>query len=120
MGQIIRAIKDRVDKFEEYKNTPAENHHGNIPARYEVTKSKMFSIKSREENGNIQLTMAPAKDSQGNEVLLLDADIDENGALLAHLADVFKHKFSGGTHPFNIYEYLALTHRDRPLGYELV
>ena len=120
MGQIVHTIKDGVDKFKDYKNTPAENHHGNIPAGYTVTKSKMFSIKSREENGNVQLTMAPAKDSEGNEVLLLDSDIDENGALLAHLADIFKHKFSGGTHPFSIYEYLALAHRDRPLGYELV
>ncbi len=64
--------------------------------------------------------MAPAKEPEGNEVLLLDADIDENGALLAHLADVFKHNFSGGTYPFSIHEYLALAHPDRPQGYELV
>ncbi len=120
MGQIVHTIKGRVGQFKDYKNTPAGNHHGNIPAGYEAPKSKMFSTKSREENGNVQFTMAPAKDPEGNEVLLLDADIDENGALLAHLADVFKHKFSGGTHPFSIYEYLALAHRDRPLGYELV
>ena len=80
----------------------------------------MFSIKSREDIGNVQLTMAPGRDQAGNEILMLDADIDENGKLLLHLADLFKHKFSGGTHPFDIHEYLALAHRGRPLGYELI
>ena len=27
---------------------------------------------------------------------------------MAHLADLFKHKFTGGTHAFDIHEYLAL------------
>lgn len=120
MGEIIRAIKNDIDKFKAYKNTPAQNHFGNIPPVFQPQKSKMFSIKSDEDHGNVQLTMAPGKDAAGNDLLILDADIDEDGKLLAHLADLFKHKFSGGTHPFDIHEYLALSDPNRPLGYELV
>ena len=120
MGKIVRAIKDDVGKFKDYKNTPAQNHFGNIPAVYQVQKSKMFSVKSTEDHGNVQLTIAPGKDSSGNDLLILDADIDENGKLMAHVADLFKHKFTGGTHPFDIHEYLALDNPNRPLGYELV
>jgi len=120
MGEIVRAIKDDIGKFEGYKNTPAQNHFGNIPAVFQVQKSKMFSVKSTEDHGNVQLTMAPGKDASGNDLLILDADIDENGKLMAHLADLFKHKFTGGTHPFDIHEYLALDNPNRPLGYELV
>lgn len=53
--------------------------------------------------------MAFGKDASGNDLLILDADIDENGQLMAHLADLFKHKFTGGTHPFDIHELLPLT-----------
>ena len=120
MGELVRAIKDDLGKFKDYKNTPAQNHFGNIPAAYQVQKSKMFSIKSDEDHGNVQLTLAPGKDATGNDLLILDADIDENGRLLAHLADLFKHKFTGGTHPFDIHEYLALDNPNRPLGYDLV
>jgi len=38
----------------------------------------------------------------------------------AHLADLFKHKFNGGTHQFDIHEYLVLEDHDREFGYELV
>jgi hypothetical protein len=120
MGQIVRAIKDNIGDFEDYKNTPAQNHFGNIPPALQPQKSKMFSIKSKEDHGNIQLTMAPCKDASGNDLLVLDTDIDEDGKLMAHLADLFKHKFSGGTHPYDIHEYLALEDPNRPLGYELV
>ncbi len=120
MGEIIRAIKSDIDKFKAYKNTPAQNHFGNIPTVFQPQKSKMFSIKSDEDHGNIQLTMAPGKDAAGNDLLILDTDIDEDGKLLEHLADLFKHKFTGGTHPFDIHEYLALSVPNRPLGYELI
>ncbi len=120
MGRIVRRIKDDIGNFKDYKHTPAGNHHKNMPKTYTVPKSRMFSIKSREDHGNIQLTLAPATDPQGENVLLLDADIDENGRLFGHLFDVFKHKFTGGTQPFDIHEYLAITHPNVPLGYELV
>ncbi len=120
MAKIVRRIKDNISKFPDYRHTPAANHHKNMPAMYAVPKSKMFSIKSREENGNIQLTLGPGQDSNGQEVLLLDVDIDESGELFEHVADVFKHVFTGGTHPFDIHEFLGLAHPEVPLGYELV
>ncbi len=120
IGQIVRTIKDRTGDFPDYRNTPAQNHHGNMPAGYQVAKNKMFSIKSNEDNGNLQLTLAPAIDPEGKEVLILDADIDEEGRLLPHIKTLFLHKFNGGTHPFDIHEYLSLIYRNRPMGYELV
>jgi hypothetical protein len=59
-------------------------------------------------------------DTDGSQVTVLDADIDENGKLMAHLADLFKHRFTGGTHPFDIHEYLVLEDKNRSLGYDLV
>jgi hypothetical protein len=120
MGELVRAMKSNLDAFKDYRNTPAQNHFGNIPAVFQPQKSKMFSIKSTEDHGNVQLTMCPGQDAAGNDVLILDADIDEDGKLVAHLADLFKHKITGGTNPFDIYEYLSLTDPNRPLGYELV
>jgi hypothetical protein len=120
MGEIVRTIKKNIGKFKDYENTIAQNHFGNIPAAFKVQKSKMFSIKSSENQGNVQLTMAPGKDPAGNDVMILDADIDENGDMFKHLMDLFKHKFSGGTHPFDIHEFLALSSPNRLLGYELV
>ena len=120
MEQLVRAISADIGQFPEYKRTNAQNHFGNFPAVYNIIKSKMVSVKSREEHGNVQLTMAQGKDSTGNDIFLLDADIDENGKLLEHLADLFKHKFNGGTHPFDIHEYLVLSSPNRPLGYTLV
>ena len=119
MGELVRAVKNHPAKFKDYKSSPAGDHFGNIPAALGPQKSKMFSIKSDEDHGNVQLTLAPCKDANGHELLVLDADIDENGQLLAHLADLFKHKFTGGTHPFDIHEYLVLSNPNRPLGYAL-
>lgn len=118
MGDAIRALREGGNP--DYKKAPADLHHGNFPVEFRVAKSKMFSVKTTEANGNLQLTLAPGRDSTGNDILLLDADMDENGKLLAHLADLFKHKVTGGTHPFDIHEYLALAHPQQPIGYDLV
>jgi hypothetical protein len=58
----------------------------------------------------------------GPEEVLLDVDIDENGKLLAHTLDLFKHKISGGTHPHDIHDLLVLQDGELPgfdLGYRL-
>lgn len=124
MGEIIRAIKDDINKFPDYKHTNASNHFEGVqqavPEGFKVLKSKMFSVKTVEEHANIQLTIAPTKDPDGNEVVVLDADIDENGRLLDHLADLIKHVISGGTHPIDIHEFLVLAHPTIRLGYDLV
>lgn len=119
MEASIRKIKERIDDFPLYKRTNAQNHYGNFPAQYNVVKSKMVSVKTKEDKGNLQLTLANGKDANGADILLLDADIDENGKLMQHIADLLRHKFNGGTHPYDIHEYLVFI-GDRPLGYELV
>ena len=80
-----------------------------------------FSVKSTEDYGNIQLTLGPGTHpTTGESVWLLDADIDENGRLMKHFGDLVKHKFTGGTHPYDIHEYLLLAHEEIDLGYRLV
>ena len=121
MGDIVRTIRSDFDKFNEYKNTPAGNHHGNMPAQFGVKKNAMFSVKSKDEDGNVQLTFGPGTDGEGKAVMVLDADIDESGDLLKHIGDVFRHKITGKqTHPFDIHEYLTVLLPDTPLGYDLV
>lgn len=115
----VKQIHAAVDEFDLYKRTPVGDHNKNIPPGFTFKKSDMVSIKTKEEFGNLQLTLTPATDSSGTAVTLLDADIDENGKLMAHLADLFKHRFNGGTHPFDIHEYLVLEDKTRDLGYSL-
>ncbi len=118
----VRAISDDIDDFEGYERTNALNHHGNIPAGYTVPKTQkaMVSVKTDEDHGNLQITAARGVDRTGAAVTLLDTDMDENGRLMAHLADLFKHKFTGGTYPFDIHEYLLLEAPNRALGYRLI
>ncbi len=127
MGEIIKRIKATLHKFKSYESADAGNHFGKLQdtlPEFRIFKSKMFSVKTDERHGNLQLTMAPALDlSTNTEALLLDADIDENGDLLSHMKDVFLiHPFTGGTHPFDIHEYLLLAHSTLKLklGYELI
>lgn len=124
MGEVVRHIKDNLPKFNGYESATAGNHFDKLQEtlpEFRIFKTKMFSVKTDDANGNLQLTLAPAKDAGGNDVLLLDADMDENGKMLKHLIDVFFiHPFNGGTHPFDIHEYLTLAHRNHPRGYELV
>jgi hypothetical protein len=125
MGEIVKHVKANLHKFKTYESAVADNHFEKLQEtlpEFRIFRSKMFSVKTDDRNGNLQLTMAPARDSAtGADALLLDADIDENGLLLNHLIDVlFVHPFNGGTHPFDIHEYLVLAHPNRALGYELV
>ncbi len=124
MGPIVERIKQNPSKFKIYENAVAKNHFDKLQEtlpEFHIFKTKMFSIKTTDRHGNLQLTMAPAKDAANNDVLLLDTDMDENGALLKHLIDAFiVHQISGGTHPFDIHEYMVLAHPTQPLGYELV
>ena len=123
MGEQVRKIKQDIGRFVDYKNTLAGNHFKNIPRRLQpfVKKGNMFSIKSDDNKGNLQITLPPGTDSQGKKFLLLDADIDENGKLLAHFRDWLKHRIlKRKTHPYEIHEYLRLTYPKRSLGYELV
>jgi hypothetical protein len=116
----VQEIHGNIDRFALYKRTPVGDHHKNIPPGFTVRRPEMVSIKSREDHGNVQLTVAPGTDAAGDAVTIVDMDIDENGKLMAHLGDLFKHKVTGGTHPFDIHEFLVLEAPGRNLGYTLV
>ena len=76
----------------------------------------MISIKSTHRKGNFQLTLTHLS---GPDEVLLDADIDENGKLLGHFVDLFKHKITGGTHPHDIHELLVPCRTGRSRGFDL-
>ena len=118
---LVREIDRHIDQFRaDYEPTPAENHRGNVPAIFQGRISSMVSIKSTHSKGNFQLTLTHLA---GPDEVLLDTDIDENGDLLAHFLDLFKHKITGGTHPHDIHELLVHQEGQSPgfdLGYRLV
>jgi hypothetical protein len=120
METLVRQIHTHIDLFRaDYERTPAENHRGNVPAAMQGRITSMISIKSTHRKGNFQLTLTHLSDP---DEVLLDTDIDENGALLAHFFDLFKHKITGGTHPHDVHELLVLQEGDTPgfdLGYRL-
>ena len=121
MERIVREIHTHIDEFRaDYERTPADNHRGNVPAAFQRRISSMISIKSSHASGNFQLTLTHLSTP---DEMLLDADIDENGDLLGHLLDLFKHKISGGTHPHDVHELLVLQEGQSAgfdLGYRLV
>jgi hypothetical protein len=121
METLVRQIHANIEEFRaDYERTPSENHRGNVPADLQPRISSMISIKSSHSKGNFQLTLTHL--SAPDEVLL-DVDIDENGELLGHIVDLFKHKITGGTHPHDIHELLVLQEGESPgfdLGYRLI
>ena len=120
METLVRQIHTHIDEFRaDYERTPAENHRGNVPAALQSRITSMISIKSTHRKGNFQLTLTHLS---GPDEVLLDTDIDENGALLAHFFDLFKHKVTGGTHPHDVHELLVLQEGQTSgfdLGYRL-
>ncbi len=121
MADHVRHIRREIGRFEDYKRTPAKNHHRNFPKSLDVKKGNLlFSIKSHEDRANLQLTLGRGTDPDtGNNVWLLDTDIDEHGDLAGHIGDLIKHKFSGGTHPYDVHDLLHFL-STRDLGYRLL
>ena len=78
----------------------------------------LASVKTDVSRANLQLTICEAR-LAGEDVCLLDADIDENGELLAHTFDLIRHIFTGGTDPIDIHESLRELFRPTSLGYAL-
>jgi hypothetical protein len=116
----IETIKQSIDAFPTYRHSYAQNHWPNVK-HYGVTKSSMRSVKTKEQIGNLQLTVGRGIDpASGSDAWILDADIDENGEWVKHATDVFKHKITGGTHPFDVHECLCATRPNLSLGYSLV
>jgi hypothetical protein len=121
METLVRQIHTHIEEFRaDYERTPSDNHRGNVPAALQSRITGMISIKSSHSKGNFQLTLTHLS---GPDEVLLDADLDENGELLGHIADLFKHRITGGTHPHDIHELLVLQEGQAPgfdLGYRLV
>jgi hypothetical protein len=121
METLVRQVHTHIEEFRaDYERTPAENHRRNVPPALQSRITNMISIKSSHSKGNFQLTLTHLS---GPDEVLLDADIDESGELLAHCVDLFKHKITGGTHPHDIHDLLALQDGALPgfdLGYRLV
>lgn len=102
-----------------YRKSPIGSHKKNLEAVAGVADvTDLASVKTLDETGNLQLSVAKATQA-GQAVYLLDADMDENGGWLPHAFDLVKHAFTGGTHPVEIHECLRAMWPDLVLGYEL-
>ena len=122
MASHVKKINREPGRFDNYRHTPARNHHDNFPGAFDVGTSaeELFSIKSSDPLANVQLTLGRGTEPGTNRrVWLLDTDIDERGTFWGHLGDLIKHKFTGGTHPYDIHEFLLLIKPARDLGYQL-
>ena len=123
MRDLVRRIWEDSAHDPHYQRAPAKNHTGNVPKEFKVR--KIFSLKSHEKIGGLQLTISDveASASPAQQLAILDADIDENGNALKHFGDFIKHRFTRGTHAFDIHDILHTVSRrtGKPLqlGYEI-
>lgn len=101
-----------------YKVADPSLHRKNVPGDLRIL--EMVSLKSNEAHANLQLTLSRVEDHHGGRQTILDADLDENGKVLAHFFDLLRHIFNGGTHPYDIHEFLVITNPGIQLGYTLV
>lgn len=115
----IERIRNGAHK-DRYTKAPAGMHAENfreVPG-FSFDAKKLFSVKTKDDFGNLQLTVARGE-LHGLPAVLLDADCDENGRKLAHVLDLPKHAVTGGTHPVEIHDILVLREPLRDLGYTL-
>ena len=108
MQDLVYSIWDAANTIPHYNKASAKNHRGNVPQPFKVL--RIFSIKSQERTGVLQLTISDVE-AGGQKFSILDADIDENGLLLLHFGDFIKHKFTTGTHPYHVYDILHTNRR---------
>ena len=83
--------------------------------RWSAADAFLKPIRSR---ANLQVTVCEAR-LDGQDVFLLDTDIDEHGELLAHTFDLIRHVFTGGTDPIDVHESLRALFPDATMGYDL-
>jgi hypothetical protein len=117
--ESVDHIAKNIHSFHDKGFFPGDSslHTDNIPSDYTMI-APMVSVKCAYEQGNAQWTVVPAMNN-GNKCFLLDSDMDENSNLFLHLTDVFKHKFTGGTNPIDIHEYIVQRQKGVDLGYQL-
>ena len=117
--ESISHILDNLDTFGPLGFFAADVslHTDNIPSDFQLT-APMISAKRNYQQGNIQFTMAKARNA-GGDCILLDCDMDEHSNILEHVGDLFVHVFTGGTHPIDIHEYIVRHQPALDLGYTL-
>jgi hypothetical protein len=117
--ESIDHIASNMGEFQQQGFFPGDVslHLDNIPSEFQLT-APMISVKRKYEQGNVQFTMAKARNQQG-DCVLLDCDMDENSNLFRHASDFFKHLITGGTNPIDIHEYIVHLQKGVDLGYAL-
>jgi hypothetical protein len=122
LADAIRNIRQKLDDFREWHVAEdAEGHRGNVPIQFRSKVTEMISIKQSIPEASMQLTVAIIP---GTDFVVFDADIDEHGELLHHGFDWVSHWFTGGTHPYDVHEFLMQESREAQktvnLGYTLI
>jgi hypothetical protein len=122
LADVVRNVRDKIDDFKEWHVAEdAEGHRGNVPSQFRSEVTEMLSIKQSIREASMQVTVALIP---GSDFVVLDADIDEHGELLHHGFDWVSHWFTGGTHPYDIHEFLVQESREAQkainLGYTLI
>lgn len=121
--ELYDIVKRILGNLNDYKGQgfftePAGMHYDNIPTRYTLD-GELITVKVRYAQGNVQFTMGKAR-SGGQDVVLLDCDMDEHSNIIEHGGDLFMHVFTGGTHPVDMHEYIVHDDPGVDLGYQLV
>ncbi len=106
LWDVVRTIHDTPSKFAGFFPADSGLHLDNIPSEYQLA-APMLSVKVIYEQGNVQFTVARVKNAGGNQLTLLDCDMDEHSNVLLHIFDFFTHQVTGGTHPVEIHEYIV-------------
>ena len=123
-SNLMESVDHILNNMEQFKKLgffagDTSLHEQNIPKEFTVT-ADMISIKKVYAEGNVQWTMAKVQDAAGNKSILLDCDMDEHHNVIEHISDLFKHLFTGGTHPIDIHEYVVSVQKGVDLGYGLL
>jgi len=119
LADAVEAILENLNGSGYHRAEDAEGHRKFLPPEFRQT-AQIISIKESIQEASLQVTVSTIP---GKDFVILDADIDEHGTLLPHIFNGIEHIFDGGTHPYDIYEYLTAWATARgetlALGYNL-
>jgi mannan endo-1,4-beta-mannosidase len=116
----VKRVLENPAQFGYHRAEDPELHRKFLPAEFRE-EARIFSIKASVREASLQITVSeiPSRD-----LTIIDADLDEHGDLLELIFDGIAHIFDGGTHPYDIHEFLIghAAAADTPidLGYTLV
>jgi hypothetical protein len=119
-AKLIRKLEQNKGADRHYRGdrNNLDGHRKNIPEQFTI--EEMHSVKTRDEVGVLQLTVAFAREANQKRYVL-DADIDEHGKLLLHFGDFLRHRITRyGTHPYEVHDLLHHSIKKLNLEYHLV